>query len=158
MTDPSLALKDHTLILTRQKLGLISDFSNELLDSIGIEQSANYLADRFAFMLRAHVLGEVLPSHEQTETAYVSVFAPASWWQHFKEQYAEHWFMRALVKRRPVRVKARTEHYRLTARWDHMAAYPWMTYRTPTPDCLGQPVLLRWATTELEREGVTGAD
>lgn len=80
-----------------------------------------YMKDQMIVEINAHVLGKKLPSFTVTDTQFFN--APKNPWQHFKDMYADKWFMRWIVERWPIKfIKQKVE---LTATWDQWAAYPW---------------------------------
>lgn len=52
--------------------------------------------------LTVYVLADKLPPEQIVETTRVVVRVPASWWDEFKNTYRNRWWLRALVRRRPV--------------------------------------------------------
>lgn len=87
--------------------------------------------DRMAYELKTEVLAERLPPVEVTERT--SLFFPSSSWQLFKEEHTESWWLGWLVRRRPVRRKARP--VALTVGFDRYRTFPECTYQVP--DALG---------------------
>lgn len=130
MADPGFTLDERTLTLVRKKFTQTLNIPAEMITMDSVE---SWMTDTVLIRFKATLFGEELPTH--TETAYEQV--PATWWQHFKHDYAERWWLRALVRRRPPRARTIT----LTATWENMAAYPWAELRSqPTPGYLGAAV------------------
>jgi hypothetical protein len=137
------AFEQRTLTLVRKKFSQVLSIPTEMIDLSVVE---SYFTDSLLIRFKAVIYGEELPPH--TETAHEQV--PATWWQHFKHDYADRWWLRALVRRRPPRARTIT----LTTTWENMAAYPWAQLRTqPTPGHLGAAVRLSWMTTDLSTDG-----
>jgi hypothetical protein len=147
MTDVA-TFEQHTLTLVRKKFAQVLQIPAEMID---LSVSESYFTDSLLIRFKATIYGEELPPH--TETVHEQV--PATWWQHFKYDYAERWWLRALVRHRPPRARTIT----LTATWENMAAYPWAQLRTqPTPEHLGAAVRLSWMTANLSTGGDDGDD
>jgi len=49
------------------------------------------------------IMAEVLTDHVETLRQTAKLNVPATWWQHFKQDHEQNWFMRKLIKRRPIR-------------------------------------------------------
>lgn len=134
---------DRTLTLVRKKLAMAVRFDCGLIDA-AVEFDGFF--DEYLMRFKASVYAEQLPSHTETRTVYV----PATWWQQLKYEKAGRWWLRPLVRRRPVRQKPIT----LTATWENLAAYPWMALRTPPPEYVGAAVRLTLPPTST----ITGTD
>lgn len=89
----------------------------------------NQMRDMLIYEINARVLGENLPSFIETKSEIFHT--PKNPWQHFKEVYADKWFMRAVVKKWPV--KFNRQKVTLTAEWDQWAIYPWIKNLPITP-------------------------
>lgn len=145
-----LTFQEHEVELNWQRLAA----RRAVPESIRVSGRVNVMEAAYGEMLielTSYVLGQKLPPHEVAETRVVRFERPASWWQHFKQQYAARWWARRLVARRPARMVEETERVTLTATWRHMAAYPWTDYVVPVRK-FGEPVLLRW----VEQQVTTG--
>ena len=109
--------------------GVIYDQSIQRDDS-----GPGFLRNQAIYRINARVLAKELPSFSEQVTEVVNM--PKNPWQHFKDMYADKWFMRAIVKRWPV--KFTKQKVTLTAKWDQWAAYPWLDKVPVTPNW--QPV------------------
>jgi hypothetical protein len=119
-----------------------------------IDVEYDWMMESMVMRARGYVLGEQLPSHTETATGFAHFEAPASWWQHVKHQHGHRWWLRSLVRWRPVRMAAEAQRVELTATWEQMAAYPWNESITRLPtDWVGDPVRLSWLTSSLDWEG-----
>jgi hypothetical protein len=143
---------DTSIMLTWQRVQVRTMLSRELMETARLE-TREMAYEGLLMQLSAYVLGEKLPDNTVTQTGSVSVDYPETWWQHFKHQYCERWWMRALARRRPPKMLTRTATGTVTATWHHMTAYPWARYTHQVPPSLGlgYPVYLRWM--EHERSG-----
>ncbi len=139
-------LTEQSVVLVRKKFAMVKHLPRPIIESAKIEVLTDLFVDEIALAIRAHVFGERLPSHTETRTTYV----PATWWQHLKQDKAARWWMRWLVRRRPVRTEAIT----LTATWENMAAYPWADLRTRVPNYLGAAVRLSFLSSALSTDEV----
>jgi hypothetical protein len=121
-----------------------------------VEAVFDYIFEGMVIRATGHVLGQQLPSHTETATGFAHFEAPATWWQHFKQQHGQRRGMRLLVRKRPVRMNAEVRRVTLTATWENMAAYPWAEIATIVPGGrLGEPVRLTWLTSSLNWESDT---
>lgn len=107
------------------------------------------LRDDMVMELNAHILGRKLPSFAVTEHKQIST--PKNPWQHFKDMYADKWFMRWIAKRWPV--KFNRQKVTLTATWEQWAAYPWLKNVPVSPSW--QPVRVMFpARTKVKVEDI----
>lgn len=89
--------------------------------------TVDHIADRLTIRLKGHLLAERLPpqnvhhvwngEHEFTLTTTVP--RHATWWDMFKDTYRTRWWLRALVRRRPVRYVDQPVSQRQTRRCAH---------------------------------------
>lgn len=134
-----ITLDQHTLTLVKRQFTEVIGVPAEMLE---LDTAHGFFTATLMVRLRAAIYGEILPPHTETRTAYV----PDGWWQHYRHDHADRWWMRRSVRRHPVR-KRKIE---LTATWEHMAAYPWAQLRTqPVPGSLGDVTHLSWMTSTL---------
>lgn len=140
-----LTFEEHSLTLVRKRLSMTQILPRDLIEaSIDADSMMSYFTDDVLLRFKAAILGEELPP--ATDTAHEQV--PLTWWDHFKADHAERWWLRSLVRRRPPRARTIT----LTTTWENMAAYPWAQLRTqPVPPSLGDPVWLSWMTSTVKR-------
>lgn len=85
-------------LLRRRELGPFSAGTARL------ERRLDAECDALVLSLTVDVLTDRLPPVEVRESVTVLHVRPASWWGHFRLQYAARWWMRGLVRRRPVRL------------------------------------------------------
>jgi hypothetical protein len=153
MTDgsaPDAGITQHSLDLTWKRFTAQRAVPACVRD-MDIKAVHNLILDDMVIQASGYVLGEQLPSHVETATGFARFEAPASWWQHFKHQHGHRWWLRLLVRRRPVRMAAEVRRVTLTATWENMAGYPWAEYTTLAPNGrLGDPVRLSWLTSSME--------
>lgn len=88
------------------------------------------------------MLAEVLPPERVTETTLVEFRRPATWWDHFKETYRDRWWLRRLVRRRPVQVEVEQRAVRVTVDLQRYRVYPRADVSPPAE--FGAPV--RWSS------------
>lgn len=79
------------------------------------------IADRLAVRMETTVLADHLVADHYESHRWVNV--PASWWQHFKDTYADSWWLRWLVRRRPPIFDA--QHVSMCVSFDRWATYPY---------------------------------
>lgn len=99
-----------------------------LADSIDVR----WLAGEAAYAISGHVLREDMPpttgTVERSVRVTVAQVSPATWWDHFKLTYGHRWWLRALVRRRPVRTVERLQfrnvHVTATFDLDRYRLYP----------------------------------
>lgn len=92
------------------------------------------IADSIIFRINARILGKELPQVAVSKTEQIK--SPKNPWQHFKDMYADKWWMRKIVQKWPV--KFVTRGITLNVEWDQWAVYPWIDKVPVTPDW--QPV------------------
>lgn len=104
--------------------------SGVLYDSKMKEDFFTPMHDAMVYEINAKVLGKKLPDFSVKETKTFNM--PKNPWQHFKDMYADKWFMRRLVRRWPV--KFIKQNLTLTATWEQWATYPWIAKVPATPN------------------------
>lgn len=145
-------ISEQQVTLVKQRIATTQIVGMDVLESLRVDAFEDYLLHGMMVRLAGYVTTEQLPSHVAEDTVRLAVDIPTSWWQHFKEQYSDKWFMRPIVKRRPVRTTIRTSTYTLRATWDNMATYPWSDYVTNLPAKFGEPVRVTTMRYEVERD------
>lgn len=68
---------------------------------------------RLVHQLTARVLADQLPPEQATTTKVFTFEIPATWWQAFKADHADSWWLAWLVSRRPVRTRVYRREGRL---------------------------------------------
>lgn len=114
-----------TLTLVRRTIALTVGIPEEQL-ALSVDPDFSFITNMLTVRLRTYMYGEELPAHTVTRTVYV----PDGWWQHFRHDHANRWWMRRTLRRKPLRTHA----IRMEATWENMAAYPWAQLRTPVPE------------------------
>lgn len=97
--------------------------------------SPDDLTDQLALRLESYVLAEKLVGDTKTVTGHLSF--PSSPWQFFKQRHAGAWWLRWLVRRRPVALDR--HRYERDVIFEKYAQYPEATLHTPE---LGRPVII----------------
>lgn len=150
--DGATAIQDG-VVLAWKKFAMMGAVPGCVRD-MKIDVCDDWMVEQMVVRATGFVLGEQLPSHTETATGFAHFEAPASWWQHVKHQHGHRWWLRPLVRLRPVRMAAEVKRVELTATWENMAAYPWQTYATRGADrWLGSAVRLMWLTSAMDWEG-----
>lgn len=103
-----------------------------------LDSTWGFIRDEMLLRLQASVLKHDLPGHRVDDQHTVFFDVPDSPWQHWKRKHGHAWWLRWLVRRRPVRTERLSKTVRFTAEWRDMAAYPWQTV-APTAKRLGEP-------------------
>jgi hypothetical protein len=122
--------------------------------------TADHVGERLTARLTAHILAETLPPQHVTHvwrgthefTLTTTVPRHASWWDMFKDTYRSRWWMRTLVRRRPVRYIDQPVSQRHTRRCTHNVTVDvgaaWTYPQAPTALTnglhLGPAVLKTW--------------
>lgn len=119
------------VVLEKHRVAFQHMVGAEMAQSLKAEIWQDEILRGLLVRLSAYVQAERLPPHEATDTATLTVQVPSSWWQHFKYQYQSKWFMRSLVRRKPVKFNDKTATAVLTARWENLATYPMSNFVTP---------------------------
>lgn len=68
-----------------------------------LEMYAAYQAQKWALEMSAYVLGQKLTARQRTCQVRFEYRSPASWWDHFKLTFGGRWWLRAVVRRWPVK-------------------------------------------------------
>lgn len=120
---------------------LLRDMPRGIVDAeLSVEQAAmRRAADDMIVRLRAWVLKYKLPGHTVNKRLTVHWEVPATWWDHFKADHADSWWLGWLVRWRPAQMQQRCRSVRFRAAWEDMALYPWQTF-APSHRNLGRPV------------------
>lgn len=137
-------------VLERLKVAIEQELATEFIKrSPSIEWLEDYWTERFRMQFRMHVLGQ---RHPVVTTEHSIAWAEtrwATWWDHFKDTYRSRWWLRALVRRRPVCYVSIPHTRRVTLDVE--------AYRTFPQDGLRWPEELgpehRWVQTSTREEG-----
>ncbi len=109
--------------------------TDEFAESVSFESWREDTLDAMVWALRGVVLGERLAEKEVTVvTEGIAVFVfPTSPWQFFKQRHATSWWMRWLVRRRPVRLDHSRQKVQRAKRvvLEQFATFPMSPLRTP---------------------------
>lgn len=101
--DPMGRLPDPSMIVESLRVGFEHDLADEFLRRFDIQVTRERLMDVFRFRVRTAVFGQRLPTEHVTHDAVWHETRWATWWDHFKDTYRQRWWLRALVRRHPVR-------------------------------------------------------
>lgn len=74
--------------------------------NLSVEELEQHWADdirRMVYQLTALLLAEKLPPERVEGRKTITVDVPTSWWQHFKFQYEQTWWLGWFVRRHPAR-------------------------------------------------------
>lgn len=147
-----MPVTDMQVVLERLRVSFGANLGAAFLQSMEVIQRARVeLLGGMAFELAAHVLAEQLPPETVTRQATVTGsrtvewVVAATWWDHFKLQYAQRWWARWYVRRRPAAVVPKQETVRivrdvkLTLDLRRYRTYPGANRVLP-PDTWGNPV------------------
>lgn len=85
------------LVLDRERIGTYRIISRYVLENAEFKA-----VERAAEDMLVELVSEVLTERVVNESQGIGYEVPASWWQHFKDTYRNTWWLRRLVKRRPV--------------------------------------------------------
>ena len=80
--------------------------TEEFADSVRPEFYRDQVWGRLVHQITVKVLADQLPPEREVVRDTFTVFVPKSPWQQFKLNHAERWWLRWLVRRRPVRQAA----------------------------------------------------
>lgn len=106
------------------KVQVSSAVSAEFAESMRPEVYRDEVLGHLVYQLRCHVLADRLPPESVTTTDRLMVQVPASPWQQFKSTHAAKWWLRALVRRRPVRMVEHAFTAELTVELSRFWTYP----------------------------------
>lgn len=118
--------------LVAERFAIRTNVPAYMLQGVEVDAMHDMLSDQLAIRLAKDVYGEKL----RPEQASTSVSVPATWWQHYRFEHRDAWWLRWHVKRWPIRL-SRIE---MTATWDNYVMYPWGQLASRVPDYLGDPV------------------
>jgi len=106
------------------KFGLVQVFDGTGIRDIEVSAYRKIMLDKMILRVKMLVLGEKLPQAKYEVKDRFTFFWPSSWWQHFKFQYRERWWMRRFERRWPVKTQHETAYFRGEIRIDPMILYP----------------------------------
>lgn len=123
-----------------------------VLNDLQLESWQDVLMDQLVVQLSSYVQAERLLDTTVSESKDVVLAAPDSTWQMFKSRHTASWWLRWLIRRRPVRYSTIIKTVTLTVNTVGYATFPDSTYVTPSPR-LGSPVFqmirnTHWNTSE----------
>lgn len=154
-----MALEDFTqssvqkVILEQLRYGARERVGISVLEAMELNTFLDHATQSLVIQLATAVQAESICSErvEHTERvdfeAWVKQPVPASTWQYFKNQHATTWWLRWLVRRRPVRTVSlkhlgkTSQPVTLAVTWEGYATFPNSNYVTPDAR-LGYPVYI----------------
>jgi hypothetical protein len=98
-----------------------------------------YFEDHFVARITGTVLGQSLPGGVYRTSATAKFEYPASPWQHFKRNHSRAWWLRWLVKRRPVQTAKAYRTARVEFDYEHNVVFPMQRSYRPS---LGRAVYI----------------
>lgn len=104
---------------------------------VSLAQAAHLVLDDMVAELRTGVLAEKLPPEKVEHTETVTFEHPDGWWQMFRQQHRDRWWMRWSTRRWPVRFQKHKKTVRLSVTLTRFHSFPEATVRLPE---LGDPV------------------
>lgn len=120
------------------KFGARASFPIGMIDvRVGVQHD---IFETMFATVSARVLCKHLPKVNAVHTEPVFFRYPDGTWQTFKSRHAGSWWLRGLVRRRPVRMTEARQLHTFTVMWEPAALYPWQTL-IPEGAGLGRPVL-----------------
>ncbi len=133
-------------VTSTQVLATLAELGEAARDSMRVRRYVDTETNRLMVEFTAEILADRLPPEQVTETTLVQFESPATWWEHFKQTYGGRWWLRPLVRRRPVRLERQQRAVKVTVDLRLFQAYP----RAEVPAALGQSV--SWAQLETRSE------
>lgn len=101
-------------------------------DSLDVRKYQEHTLDKMIYELRACVLAEKLVDKRVEKTAFFSMQRHSSWWQHFKDDVLDRfWLTRWFVRWRPVTFETVESSQTLVADFKQYATFPAADIRTP---------------------------
>ncbi len=136
------------IALDRLRIGvqriLVDEGLSTVASTLHVEAAEQALIGGTAYRFVADVLAERLPPETITRTVRgeVGVYVPASWWDHFRWQYRERWWFRAVARRWPGRRVVKRAPYAHEVRVDVRASWTYPRAAVALPPSFGSPVLV----------------
>lgn len=129
-------------VLEAVKIGISQTIMGEhLRHSLGLEFVHDMLPDHYIAQLTGFVLADKLPPEHFSQSVTNVVYIPATWWQHFKHQYQDKWWMRTIPWKE---IRYRTETFTGTFEFDLERWYVFPKAKAmPPSNIFGTAV--RWA-------------
>lgn len=124
MDDPLAGVLVEDVVLNWLKVGVTQRVSAEFADTLRVQQHVDHLLGQWVYSIAGYVLAEHLPPETVTERKPFAFDVPASPWQQFKAVNGHRWWVRWLVKRRPVRLVTHRFTGELSVRLDRYWTYP----------------------------------
>jgi hypothetical protein len=119
------------VVLERMKMGVRQEVGAHVAESLHLEQWVEPMTRNMVVRLTADILAEKLPPERVERSKTVTLDFPASSWQHFKQEHSESWWLRWLVRRRPVRVQALEQTVTLVVDLEKYRTFPQCNYVFP---------------------------
>ncbi len=116
--------------------------SQRLGKSIADSAEVRWIAEEAAYSIEAVVLAEALPPQFEEAVQLVTVEYPDGWWEAFRHEYRDRWWMRRSVARRPVRMHVERRMASLRVDLRRYQTFPRASVALPDGR-LGEPV---WIT------------
>ena len=124
-----------SLILDKIRVRVARAISDEFAETVEFHTWRDDLVGEIVWALEGVVLAERLAEKEITVVTkgYATFRFPTSPWQYFKQRHVTAWWMRWLVRRRPIRLgTSRSEVIRSKrVRLEQFATFPMSPIRTP---------------------------
>lgn len=105
--------------------------TEEYLRNFDLSVIQDRVANRLRFQLRTEVWGQRLAPEVTSHNAEWHETRWASWWDHFKDTYRQRWWLRALVRRRPVRYVDIPHSREITLTVESYRTFPEANFHVP---------------------------
>ena len=125
--------------LERLRVAAHSRVGEAVLASMRLDSGLDPFSRGLAYTLTAEVLAQKLADETVMDRQRMTVMYPDSPWQMFKNNHDVSWWLRWLVRRRPVRWHTQERAVTLHARWTGYAKFPQASI-VVADDRLGRPV------------------
>jgi len=140
-------LHDESVLLEQIKVGVQQRVTDEVATTVRLSTWRDHMRDELVYRLTAFMLGEQLPPETIIEHQTLVVAVPASPWQQYKQSHATRWWMRWLVRRRPVREVDHTRTAELRVDLRRYWAYP--QAKIAMAERLGRPIRVAMTNTDV---------
>lgn len=137
----SLSPQEKEIVLHYLKVGAAEILPPDLIDRLSLKQFINHIERSMVVKLSTNVFAEKLPPETVTQTKVVHHMAPATWWQHYKKDFCNRWWMRWLVKQRPVVFKAEMQQLTFEVNLERFWKYPEASIPRDAAEAFGTPVV-----------------
>lgn len=120
-----------SVIVEKLGLQLERELTEEFLHRVDLRTVHDHIRNSFRLQLKTEIWGQRLAPETTRHYAEWHEMRWATWWDHLKDTHRQRWWMRALVRRRPVRYVDIPHSREITLTVESYRKFPAANFRVP---------------------------